>query len=339
MLKFNPIPPTNITLISTLLCTAECENCCFGCNPRQGKAMTLDEMKTYVDKCLKAWPDSIKRLDITGGECMTIREAVEGIVEYGTKKGLAVGILSNAFWATSMAKATRILKSLSDKGLKVVTFSTGENHTEFVPFKNVRTAAVAAARLGIDSYLRVEMHNGISPLKREIDADEELVRLVNGGEIKLSYDTWMAFVKKGRAYKTKYIQGKDYKSCPWIFNTVPINPYGEVFACCGLPAARLPYLRLGNINKEPIRTIYERAFSDVLKVWLKMKGPHNILKYVQEKTGWKFDWHANHICDMCRVIMSDPRIIPFLREHYYENINSLSIFNDVYAKHEETPFS
>lgn len=333
MLKFNPTLPTDIVLISTLRCTAECENCCFGCNPRQGRAMTLEEMKRYVDKCLAEWPDTIKRLDITGGECMTIREAVEGIVGYGTSKGLEVHVLSNAFWATSMTNATKAMRALANKGLKSACFSTGDNHTKFVPFKNVRTAAIASARLGIATNMRVEVHYGSSPLKTEIDADEELAKLVISGKINLSYDTWMNFVKKGRTYKTSFLQGSDYKGCSSLFNTIPINPYGEVFACCGLPSARLPFLRLGNINKEPIRTIYERNFCDVLKVWLKIKGPYSILKYVQEKTKWKFDWHTSHVCDMCRVIMTDPRIIPFLREHYYDYIWNLSMFNAVYGKH------
>lgn len=290
-------------------------------------------MKSYVDKCLEVWPDTIKNMDITGGECMTNGKAVEGIVEYGTQRGLTVGALSNAFWATSKARATKTLESLYRKGLKIITFSTGDNHTHFVPFKNVRTAAIAAARIGLTPYIRVEVHYGSSPLKKDIEADEELVGLIKAKKINLSFDTWMDFVKKGRNFKIDYIQDNDCIGCNGLFDTIPINPYGEVFACCGLPSPRLPYLRLGNINKEPIRDIYERNFNDVLKIWLKLYGPHNILKYVREKTGWKFNWHTSHICDLCRVVMSDPRIIPFLREHYYEKIGSLSIFNNVYEKH------
>jgi len=150
--------------------------------------------------------------------------------------------------------------------------------------------------------------------------------------VDLSYDNWMNFVKEGRTYKTSYIQGKDYAACNCLFYSVPINPYGEVYCCAGLPCSRIPYLRLGNINRESIQTIYERAFSDVLKIWLRMKGPHNILKYVQEKTGWKFKWHTSHICDICRVVMTDPRILPFLRDNYYDYIDKFSTYNVIYGK-------
>lgn len=332
MLKFTPLPPTRIALISTFRCTAACENCCFGCNPRQGRAMTLDEMKTYVDKCLETWPDAIKDLDITGGECMTIPDTIECIAEYATQRGLSVCILSNAFWATSKAKATKTLRRLADKGVKIVIFSSGDNHTRFVPFCNVRTAAVAAARIGLETKMRIEIHRGSTPLEKEINEDAELTWLINTGKIQLTYDEWMDFVKKGRTFKIDSIRGKKYMACYGLFYSVNINPYGEVYCCCGLPNSRIPYMRLGNINKEPIRDIYERAFDDVLKVWLRMKGPHDILQFVQDKTGWKFNWHTNHICDLCRIIMTDPRILPFLREHYYDYIEEMALHNVIYGK-------
>lgn len=49
MIPITPIQPYGITLLATLRCTAACDNCCFGCNPQQGRSMTYEEMKDYVD--------------------------------------------------------------------------------------------------------------------------------------------------------------------------------------------------------------------------------------------------------------------------------------------------
>lgn len=68
-MTITPIKPSNITLLTTVRCTAACDNCCFGCTPKQGRTMTYEEMKTYVDKCLEAYPDTISSFDLTGGEC------------------------------------------------------------------------------------------------------------------------------------------------------------------------------------------------------------------------------------------------------------------------------
>ena len=56
------IKPSTIVLLTTLRCTAACDNCCFGCTPEQGHAMTLDEMRSS--------------LDLTGGECMMLGKDV-----------------------------------------------------------------------------------------------------------------------------------------------------------------------------------------------------------------------------------------------------------------------
>lgn len=47
--------------------------------------MTLDEMKHYVDTCIDAYPQSINRLALTGGECFLLGDALDEIVRYGAK--------------------------------------------------------------------------------------------------------------------------------------------------------------------------------------------------------------------------------------------------------------
>ena len=94
------IKPSSIVLLTTLRCTAACDNCCFGCTPEQGRTMTLDEMKLYVDMCLEAYPDTISSLDLTGGECMMLGKDVDRIFSYARGKGLKCYMVSNGFWAT-----------------------------------------------------------------------------------------------------------------------------------------------------------------------------------------------------------------------------------------------
>ena len=48
--------------------------------------MTLEEMKHYVDVCIDAYPQSITRLALTGGECFLLGDDLDEIVRYGTEK-------------------------------------------------------------------------------------------------------------------------------------------------------------------------------------------------------------------------------------------------------------
>lgn len=320
-MTITPIKPSGIVLLATLRCTAACDNCCFGCNPKQGRTMTYEEMKDYVDKSLDAYPDTITSLDLTGGECMLLGKDIDRIFLYAKGKGLTCSMVSNAFWASNYEKTYQTLKQLKRKGLTKASFSTGEDHNCYVPWMNVRHASVAAAHLGIDVELRIENQYGRMSINHALDNDAEVVEMLKQGKLKISRNTWMKYDnkrKKSRNMKMEFRETGDRTTCRSLFQNIIINPYGEVYACCGIGVCHIPQMRLGNINDDPIKTIYERAFEDFLKVWLFVDGPEAILKFVHEKTGQKFNWHTSHICDLCRTIFTDKTILPLIKNHFFE---------------------
>lgn len=318
-MTITPIKPSGIVLLTTLRCTAACDNCCFGCSPKQGCTMTLDEMKGYVDMSLEAYPDTISTLDLTGGECMLLGKDVERIMSYAKSKGLKSMMVSNAFWATDYDKAYTTLKRLKRCGLTKASFSTGEDHNRFVPWTNVRNASVAAAHLGIETELRIEHQYGRMNIAHELEQDEVIIELKNQGKLNFSISPWMNYSKNMgvRNRKMKYIDSGKKDSCQNLFQNIIINPYGEVYACCGIGVCHIPQMRLGNVYQEPIKVIYERAFEDFMKVWLFVDGPEAVLRYVHEKTGQKFPCHTSHQCDICRTIFRDKTILPLIAENFY----------------------
>lgn len=317
MLTLKPATPRNITLFTTLRCNASCENCCNGCRPHRGAAMTYGQMKRYVDKCLAVYGNTIKTLNLTGGECMLLGKDLEKIIAYGTKRGLNVCILSNCFWATSYKTAYETLERLKNLGLRTVCFSSGDDHQKWVPLKNARNAAVAAARLGLNTELRIEVHCYHASSRPKLEADKAFMRLVNSRKIDLAYITWMDFsnetdnVIKG---KNRWCPQREERPCDCLFRSIVISPYGDVYSCAGLSVLRNPYMRLGNIEHEDISEIYRRNFRDMLKIWLHTRGPINILKYVHDNSSLWLRWFGNHNCDACRTIFSDAKIMNFLRD-------------------------
>lgn len=319
-MNITPIKPSGITLLTTLRCTAACDNCCFGCNPKQGRTMTLDEMKMYVDMSIEAYPDTISSLDLTGGECMLLGKDVDRIFSYAKSRGLKCSMVSNAFWATDYDKAYNTLKRLKRCGLTRVSFSTGEDHNRFVPWMNVRNAAVAAARMGLETELRIELQYGHMDISNELGADKEILELKSIGKLKISTSPWMNYSKTNRERnrKMRFVESSKKESCHSLFQNIIINPYGEVYACCGIGVCHIPQMRLGNVCQESVNVIYERAFKDFLKVWLFVDGPEAVLKYVHEKTGQKFPCHTTHLCDICRTIFRDKTILPLIKENFYD---------------------
>lgn len=266
---------------------------------------------------------------------MLLGKDIDKILAYGKSKGLKGSMVSNAFWATDYDKAYKTLKRLKRNGLTQIALSTGEDHNAYVPWMNVRNAAVAASHLGIVTELRVEHQYGLRTIIDEFNDDTEVMDLVNRSKMKFIKTTWMRYHNKGkkpRNSKLRYYHFDECMACKSLLSRIIINPYGEVYACCGIGVCHIPQMRLGNVNQDSIQTIYERAFDDFLKIWLFTHGPKVILKYVHEKTGQEFNWYSTHICDMCRTIFTDKAILPVIRKNFFDVAYSTIDLYEIEAK-------
>jgi hypothetical protein len=282
--------------------------------------MTFDQMKSYVDKCMEAYGNSLREICLTGGECMLLKDDAFKILEYANSLGLICNIVTNGFWATSYKTAYNTLQRLKNVGLKSVTLSTGDDHAEWIPVKRVRDAAVAATRLHIVTIIRIEQQYMHAKAQEELLNDATILSLMKEQRINIELIKWVDYSneeKVGNNIKNRDIVIPKRFGCTSMFQSITITPYGDVLACCGLSCTRIPQLRLGNINVEPIKDIYERAFEDHLKVWIRTEGPHNILKFVHDNTNWRFNCSYSN-CAVCMEIFKSERILNFLKEHYYE---------------------
>lgn len=281
--------------------------------------MTLDEMKHYVDICLKAYPQTIKRLALTGGECFLLGDDLDGIVRYGTEKGLSVDFVSNGYWGKSYTAALERIRRLKDCGLKAVTFSVGDDHQHILPLRNCRNAAVACARTGYKVEFRMECTCfGKCTVYESLKGDKAFMKLVDSGKIELKYWEWRDYNNEtvhGRSNAWRFRPYEKSRPCRLLFQEIVITPYGDVLACCGIGNSRNPHMRLGNIWHESVSVVYERAFTDLLKVWIHKSGAQEVLQWVYDNSDIKFH-NCGNGCESCIEVFENPRILPFLREHY-----------------------
>lgn len=330
MVSFKIKNPYCISLFLTFRCNASCVDCCNGCRPDFGRTMTKEQMKRYVDTCLEAYPNSITRLALTGGECFLLGDDLDEIVEYGSSKGLSVDVISNGYWGKSYKYALERIARLKGLGLKAITFSVGEDHQHLIPLKCCRNAIVASARVGYKVSVRIQDNKfSRNPTYKKLEKDTAFMRLVNNKRIELSFSDWQEYNnetihRKGRAYR--YRPYGESEPCKFIGNEIIISPYGDVMACCGIGLFRFPQIRLGNIEKEPIKEIYERTFQDALKMWIRCSGPKAVLQYVYDKSEITFH-HWGTDCQCCMEIFSNPEIIPFLRDTYDDWIHDVHHYN------------
>lgn len=316
------IPPSTISLLTTYACTAECKNCCFKCNPKIKERLSLNKMKRYIDQCIATYPKFLQVLVLTGGECFLLGKDLVKVIEHGASKGLIVRIVTNGYWAKSYIKSHSMLTQLVDAGLKEINFSTGDDHQEWVPYDNIVHGCMASIDLGLTCVVNVESHDSsIFDIKRFFE-DDRLKKYFIPNEktkkyLKIEKGVWVPFRKDSQlSYDSIELNQSSHQRCTSLFNTLAINPYSVLIACCGLTSEYISCLRLGNVEKKSIKEIYENQFFDFIKIWLFTEGPAKILEFIYKKRNIKHEKISGHICQICAEVFKDPKNIDCIKKNY-----------------------
>lgn len=320
------ISPKILTLITTFSCTAACKDCCFKCSPIRKERLEVNDMKNFINQVVDLY-SSVKVLVLTGGETFLLGKELEKIVEHASSMGLSVRIVTNGYWAKNYNTAVIKLKNLINKGLKEINFSTGDDHLEFVPYDNIVNGVKASMELGLTTVVNIE--SGIDrTFKSEMLLDNPDIKKYLSTEYKgtnslqVLNGVWMPFRK---STKEKNLSKKEDKKqlttvsrrCTNLFENITINPNYKMTACCGLTSLFSEYLNLGDVRLLSLKELYERQFTDFLKIWLYVDGPHRIMDFISKITGKENHFEPNtHVCQICGSLLSSKENIEVIKNNY-----------------------
>jgi len=301
--KILNIKPRFLTIIPTHKCSASCQECCFRCTPRI----------KYIDKSLKTYP-SIQVVVITGGECFLLGKQLDKIIKHAASHKIITRVVTNGFWATSYKAAYNRLKSLATAGLVELNLSTGDNHQEFVKFECIVNAIQAAHDVGIKTIcVSIETKPNATFTSNIIQNHSELKPLIEKKVLHIINASWMNFRKSPEQSSTLAMHLNHKRPCPNIFTEIVINPYSQLLSCCGLTVEYNKYLKIGNIETNSIKELYEKQFNDLYKFWLFIDGPEFI--YEKLMSIRKLPKHTfPHECAYCIEIVKDNENINLLKE-------------------------
>jgi hypothetical protein len=137
---------TGLHLLLTYQCTLECDHCFVWGSPWQPGTMTAE----MVDEILRQARDlgSVESIYFEGGEPFLYYATLVASVRRAHAAGYSVGIVTNAYWATSVADAVECLRPFV--GLVAdLTISTDLYHSGEARGQQARNALAAAAELGL----------------------------------------------------------------------------------------------------------------------------------------------------------------------------------------------
>ncbi|WP_195363037.1 radical SAM protein [Lactococcus lactis] len=316
--------PKSAAIITMYKCTAKCKDCCFSCSPNEKEILSLTDIKNFI-KEISSFSD-ISSIVWTGGECTLLGDKLIDGLTYAKKLGLSSRIVTNCSWATSKNKVLHFLTRLKNAGLEEINLSTGDSHQEFIKIDKIITVTEISLELGIRVLISVENTKyskfDIDDL-RDSPEYKKIKERDKNGLVTAIPSSWISFGEQSYDYdESAFIEKKN--GCNSLYNTIALNPKGDLLSCCGLTVRYMPEMHLGKASLGKVVPLYNQQKNDFLKQWLFTSGPINILKQVKI-------WDKNielprfvHPCQACAYLFQTPEITKIIKDNYHTIIEEIT---------------
>jgi organic radical activating enzyme len=306
---------SNVGLMLTYRCTAACRHCLVEAGPHRKEEMRLDHALAWIEQARMYRDAHIEALALTGGEPFYNVENLAQISAHGRRLGFVVSVVTNAFWASTRDEALRALAQLP--AVQALTISTDVYHQEAIPFACVRNAVEAARELKRVYNIAVCTDSEEDPRFQKVIEDLAAIGETESVRVSITLPVGRAQKEvRSSAYSTA--PEPTVCACP-VASSPVIFPNGDVIGCIG-PLLTLPPkhpLFLGNLLREPLSEVLDRAERNPVLHAIRVWGPHKLVSLLKEH-GFGAILPAQYICDAscdaCYKLLSDERIVAALEE-------------------------
>jgi MoaA/NifB/PqqE/SkfB family radical SAM enzyme len=233
---------TGLHLLLSYQCTFECEHCFVWGSPWQSGVMTTEVIERILGEA-KTQP-TIRTIYFEGGEPFLYYATLLAGVQRAVELGFEVGIVSNAYWATSAADARAALEPFAglvqDLTLSSDAYHATVNGAELS--QAVQDAQLAAQALGIPT--------GVISVAQPERGTAAMGQLPSG-EARVMYRGRAVEKLTGRAPSHPW---ESFTACPYEDlrdpGRVHVDPFGNMHICQGIV--------VGNLLQEPLDLICQR---------------------------------------------------------------------------------
>jgi MoaA/NifB/PqqE/SkfB family radical SAM enzyme len=276
---------TGIHVLLTYTCLFECDHCFLYCSPNAEGTFTLDQLRKTFDEIVTI--PTIEWVYFEGGESFLYYPLLLEGIRMTRDAGLKAGIVTNAYWATTVEDAELWLRPLCELGVSDLSVSDDQFHSDDERNSPAKKALEAAERLGMPvGSICIE-----GPVVEEAAGEEtEKGAPVIGGDVKFR---GRAVDKLGEGLPRR--RPEEFTECPYEDfedpKRVHIDPFGHVHLCQGLI--------IGNMWEEPLSSILENYRSREHPICgpLRDGGPYRLA----EKYGIKGEEGFIDACHFCYI--------------------------------------
>jgi MoaA/NifB/PqqE/SkfB family radical SAM enzyme len=233
---------TGLHLIMTYQCTFECDHCFVWGSPRQSGVMTLQNIRSILAQGQEL--GTVESVYFEGGEPFLYYPVLVQGVREAAQMGFGVGVVSNAYWATSVEDAIEWLKPMS-RLIQDLSVSSDLFHYDEAISQQSRNAAAAAELLGIP------LGTISIALPQSLEHTDAIGQIPTGEEATLMYRGRAAVNLASKAQPQAW---EMLVRCPYEDLRDPgrlhVDPLGYLHICQGIT--------IGNLFEEPLEQIVTR---------------------------------------------------------------------------------
>jgi hypothetical protein len=214
-----------VHLLLTYECNFECDHCFVWGSPRQQGTLSPEQICEVLAQSARL--GTVEWIYFEGGEPFLYRAELVEAVQRAHRMGFRVGIVSNAFWATTPAEATACLEPLAGR-VEDLSISSDLYHADDSPSPETRNAREAAMNLGIPvGFISID--------RPEVADATAVIGQIPAGESGVMH-RGRAAAKLSRCFaKTPWHR---FTTCPFENLREPerihVDPLGNVHICQGI---------------------------------------------------------------------------------------------------------
>jgi organic radical activating enzyme len=305
----------NIGFVMTYKCQVSCPHCIINAGPHRKEEMSLADAFDWIRQ-ISAYRNSyIKVLSLTGGEPFYNFENLKKISSFGEEQDLLVSVVTNAFWASTIDQAVKVLKELP--AIKMLAISTDAYHQESIPFEKVKNAVYATKVCDIPYNIAVCTENEeekeykkILSMLYEITEPETVTTAV-------TFPAGRALERLGTL--KHHTTEEPPKSACSAGSSPMVFPSGKVIACIGpVIDIDIPHpLMLGNLRDRCLDEILDDAELNPILHAIRIWGPRKLISILRESGLVEHlpdVYVKDSVCNACYNLMSNSKITEFLTQ-------------------------
>jgi MoaA/NifB/PqqE/SkfB family radical SAM enzyme len=233
---------SGLHILLTYQCTYECDHCFVWGSPWQTGTLTLEQIEQILVQAKEAGVGSIY---FEGGEPFLYYAILVQAVRKAANMGFSVGIVSNAYWANSVADAEEWLRPFAGR-LADLTVSSDLFHCSETMGERPQNALVAATWLNIPTgMISIAQPNAVA---KDTHGQIEDKRSNPGDEGAVMFRGRAAVNLVSRAPHRPW---ESFDSCPHEDLREPgrvhLDPLGNLHICQGVV--------IGNLFEKPLKQI------------------------------------------------------------------------------------